>query len=72
MTPHDLPYFVTFVACEIGVTQLIAWRRRTEDSLRKAHDELELRLRSEPRSWPDSGAHLGCTALRMGRAESVE
>jgi len=44
VTPHDLPYLVTFVACEIGVTQLIAWRRRTEDSLRKAHDELEVRV----------------------------
>lgn len=40
----DLPYFVTFVACEIAVTQLISWRRRAEDSLRQARDELEVRV----------------------------
>jgi len=44
VSPRDLPYFVTFVACEIGVTRLIFWRRRTEDSLRQARDELELRV----------------------------
>ena len=44
VTSSDLPYFVTFVACEVGVTQLVSWRRRTEDSLRQARDELELRV----------------------------
>jgi len=44
VTPGDLPYFVTFVACEVGATQLISWRRRTEDGLRQARDELEARV----------------------------
>ncbi len=44
VTPRELPYFVTFVACEVGVTQLISWRRRTEDSIRQARDELEVRV----------------------------
>jgi C4-dicarboxylate-specific signal transduction histidine kinase len=44
VTPHDLPYFVTFVACEIVVAQLISWRRRTEESLRHARAELEVRV----------------------------
>jgi len=44
VTPHDLPYFVTFIACEMGVTQLISWRRRIEDSLRQARDELGVRV----------------------------
>jgi C4-dicarboxylate-specific signal transduction histidine kinase len=44
VTPSELPYVVTFVACEIGVTQLISWRRRTEESLRQARDELEVRV----------------------------
>ena len=44
VTPSDLPFFVTFVACEVGATQLISWRRRTEDALRQARDELEMRV----------------------------
>jgi C4-dicarboxylate-specific signal transduction histidine kinase len=44
VTANDLPYFLTFVACQVGATQLISWRRRTEDSLRQARDELEARV----------------------------
>jgi C4-dicarboxylate-specific signal transduction histidine kinase len=44
VTPSDLPYFVTFVACEVGAAQLISWRRHTEDALRQARDELEVRV----------------------------
>ncbi len=44
VTPSDLPYFVTFVACEVGATQLISWRKQTEDELRRARDELEVRV----------------------------
>ncbi len=44
VSPTDLPYFLTFVACEVGAAQLISWRRRTEDALRQARDELELRV----------------------------
>jgi C4-dicarboxylate-specific signal transduction histidine kinase len=44
ITPRELPYFVTFVACQIGVTQLISWRRQTEEALRQARAELEVRV----------------------------
>ncbi len=44
VTAGDLPYFLTFVGCEVGATQLISWRRRTEDSLRQARDQLEARV----------------------------
>jgi C4-dicarboxylate-specific signal transduction histidine kinase len=44
ISPIELPFFLTFVACEIGVTNLIAWRKRTEGSLRSARDELEARV----------------------------
>ena len=41
---HDVPFFLTFVAC-LGITNwLISWRRQTEDSLRRARNELELRV----------------------------
>jgi C4-dicarboxylate-specific signal transduction histidine kinase len=41
---RHLPVFITFVACEVGVNQLISWRRRTEETLRQARDELEARV----------------------------
>jgi C4-dicarboxylate-specific signal transduction histidine kinase len=44
VSPRDLPYFVTFVACEVGAAQLISWRRRADDSMRQARDELEARV----------------------------
>ena len=45
VTSSDLPYFFTFVACEVGATQLISWRRRSDDALRQARDELEARVK---------------------------
>lgn len=44
VSPRDFPYFITFVVCEVGVTQLISWRRRTEDALREARDVLETKV----------------------------
>jgi C4-dicarboxylate-specific signal transduction histidine kinase len=44
VTPSDLPFFLTFVGCEVGAAQLISWRRRADDSLRRARDELETRV----------------------------
>jgi C4-dicarboxylate-specific signal transduction histidine kinase len=41
--PH-VPVFLTFVACEVGVAQLISWRRRTEEAIREARDQLEMRV----------------------------
>jgi C4-dicarboxylate-specific signal transduction histidine kinase len=38
------PVFLTFIACQVGVTQLISWRRRTEEAIRQARDELEIRV----------------------------
>jgi C4-dicarboxylate-specific signal transduction histidine kinase len=42
--PRDIPFFLTFVACQAAVSWLIAWRKETEDALRHARDELELRV----------------------------
>src|ERR1700735_3345026 len=41
--PHDVPFFLTFVTCQVTANWLIDWRRRTEDSLREARDKLEVR-----------------------------
>ena len=41
---RDLPFFVTFVLCQVVANWLISWRRETEDFLRRARDELEVRV----------------------------
>src|SRR5208282_5556843 len=41
---RDVPFFLTFIACQVVASWLIAWRRETEDSLRRARDELEIRV----------------------------
>jgi K+-sensing histidine kinase KdpD len=41
---HDLPYFALFVVCEVFASWLISWRREAEDAVRRARDELEIRV----------------------------
>jgi C4-dicarboxylate-specific signal transduction histidine kinase len=42
--PRDIPFFLTFVACQVIASWVISWRRETEDSLRQARDELEVKV----------------------------
>lgn len=41
---EDVPFFLTFALCQVGTNWLIAWRRDTEDAVRRARDELEIRV----------------------------
>jgi C4-dicarboxylate-specific signal transduction histidine kinase len=41
---RDIPFFLTFVLCQVIANWLISWRRETEESLRRARDELEVRV----------------------------
>jgi C4-dicarboxylate-specific signal transduction histidine kinase len=41
---RDIPFFLTFVLCQVIANWLISWRRETEGSLRRARDELEVRV----------------------------
>jgi C4-dicarboxylate-specific signal transduction histidine kinase len=40
--PEDVPFLLTFIACQVIVNWLISWRRQTEDTLREARDQLEV------------------------------
>jgi C4-dicarboxylate-specific signal transduction histidine kinase len=42
--PQDIPFFLTFAACQAASNWLVSWRRETEASLREARDELEKRV----------------------------
>jgi C4-dicarboxylate-specific signal transduction histidine kinase len=42
---HDIPFFLTFVACQVTANWLTSWRREMEDSIRRARDEMEVRVR---------------------------
>src|SRR5580698_4621915 len=33
VAPYAIPFFLTFVACQLAVSRLISWRRRIEESL---------------------------------------
>ena len=44
MKPQDVPFFLTFVACEGVANWLFSWRKNVEDSLRRSRDELEMRV----------------------------
>ena len=44
LKPQDVPFFLTFVACEVVANWIFSWRRQTEESLRRARDELEVRV----------------------------
>ena len=41
---RDVPFFLTFILCQVVANWLISRRRETEDALRRARDELELRV----------------------------
>jgi C4-dicarboxylate-specific signal transduction histidine kinase len=40
----DVPFFLTFALCQVGTNWLIAWRKETEDAVRRARDDLEIRV----------------------------
>jgi C4-dicarboxylate-specific signal transduction histidine kinase len=42
--PRDVPFFLTFVACEVVASWLISWQRRSEDALHQARNELEVKV----------------------------
>jgi C4-dicarboxylate-specific signal transduction histidine kinase len=41
---EDVPFFLAFLSCELVSNWLVSWRRETEDSLRRAQSELEVRV----------------------------
>lgn len=41
---RDVPFILTFCLCQSGTNWIFVWRRDTEEALRRARDELEIRV----------------------------
>lgn len=71
VAPSELPFFLTFVACEVGVTQLIAWRKRVDEALRQARDELEARVAERTSELKDANDALLRQMVEQKRTEET-
>jgi C4-dicarboxylate-specific signal transduction histidine kinase len=69
--PRHWPVFLTFIACQVGVTQLISWRRRTEEAIRQARDELETRVAERTVQLRDANAALVRQMAEQERTEET-
>ncbi len=55
---HDVPFFLLFVVCELAANRAISWRREIEASLRRAHNELEIRVQERTAELKDANDAL--------------
>src|ERR1700728_528427 len=67
----DIPFFLTFGACQVVANWLISWRRETEDSLRRARDELEVKVGQRTAELNDANESLLEQISQQKRTEEV-
>jgi C4-dicarboxylate-specific signal transduction histidine kinase len=71
LKPRDVPFFLTFVACEVVASSLISWRRSVEDSLRRARAELEVRVGERTAELKDANVALLNQMAEQRRTEEA-
>jgi signal transduction histidine kinase len=71
LQPRDVPFFLSFAACEIAANRLIAWRNRTEESLQQARDELEIRVADRTAELKDANDSLHRQMVEQRRTEDA-
>lgn len=71
LRPRDLPFFVSFVGCEVLANRLIAWRIRTENELREARDQLEIRVAERTVELEDANNALRKQMTEQRRTEEA-
>src|ERR1700683_2848989 len=67
----DIPFFLTFVGCHVVANWLISWRRETEDSLRRARDELEVKVGERTAELHDANESLLTQIAEQKRTEEA-
>ncbi|MEI9968239.1 MAG: DUF4118 domain-containing protein [Terracidiphilus sp.] len=44
LKPQDVPFLLTFVACQVIANWVISWQKKAQEALRQARDQLEVRV----------------------------
>jgi C4-dicarboxylate-specific signal transduction histidine kinase len=71
LRPRDLPFIVSFVACEVVANRIVAWRIRTENALRESRDQLEARVAERTADLKDANDALRKQMAEQHRTEEA-
>jgi C4-dicarboxylate-specific signal transduction histidine kinase len=71
LQPRDIPFFVSFVACEVVANRIVAWRIQTENALRDTRDQLELRVAERTADLENANSALRNQMEEQRRTEEV-
>ena len=71
LRPRDIPFIVSFVACEVVANRIVAWRIRTENALRESRDQLEVRVAERTADLKDANDALRKQMEEQSRTEEA-
>jgi C4-dicarboxylate-specific signal transduction histidine kinase len=71
LKPPDVPFFLTFLGCEVVANWLIGWQREAEDAVRRSRDELEVRVSERTNDLRDANEALVAQMAEQRRTEEA-
>jgi C4-dicarboxylate-specific signal transduction histidine kinase len=71
LRPRDIPFIVSFVACEVVANRIVAWRIGTENALRESRDQLEVRVAERTADLKDANDALRKQMEEQRRTEEA-